>query len=94
MKKIEKKLTDSEKNQYDQLYGITRDEYKSKTFFNMTKLGDFVRYLIDDDRHVKATTNNPNSSRSHSLIFVKFKKGENDTVGPTLIVGDFVGVEK
>ena len=85
-------LSDSENNQYDQLSGITRDNYKSKTFFNNTKLGDFVRYLIDDDRHVKATTNNPNSSRSHSLIFVKFKGSENSD-GPTLIVGDFAGVE-
>ena len=85
-------LSDSENNQYDQLSGITRDDYKSKTFFNNTKLGDFVRYLIDDDRHVKATTNNPNSSRSHSLIFVKFKGSENSD-GPTLIVGDFAGVE-
>ena len=85
-------LSESENNQYDQLSGIAKDDYKSKKFINMTKLGDFVRYLIDDDRHVKATTNNPNSSRSHSLIFVKFKGSENSD-GPTLIVGDFAGVE-
>ena len=98
LKKLQKKVdnkiaTQLENSQYEQLYLIDRSNYKSKTFTKTTKLGDFVRYLIDDDRHVKATTNNPNSSRSHSLIFVKFKKGEDDTDGPTLIVGDFAGVE-
>ena len=72
--------------------------FVKKTFEEGEELGNFVRYLIDDDRHVKATTNNPNSSRSHSLIFVKFKKEknskkENSDDGPTLIVGDFAGVE-
>ena len=66
--------------------------FVKKTFEEGEELGNFVRYLIDDDRHVKATTNNPNSSRSHSLIFVKFKESE-ESDGPTLIVGDFAGVE-
>ena len=93
-KKVDNKTaTELETSQYNQLTLVKNDKYKSKTFTKVTKLGDFVRYLIDDDRHVKATTNNPNSSRSHSLIFVKFKKKEEDTNGPTLIVGDFAGVE-
>ena len=50
-----------------------------------------IEYLIDKDRLVKATTNNPQSSRSHSLAFIKFKKSD-DTPG-YLIVGDFAGVE-
>ena len=52
-------------------------------------------HLIDKDRHVKATTNNPNSSRSHSLVFVKLMKkagGDKEKKG-FLIVGDFAGVE-
>lgn len=85
-------ITDLETKQSEQLKDVITGDYKSKTFTKGTKLGDFVRYLIDDDRHVKATTNNPNSSRSHSLIFVKFKQSE-ESDGPTLIVGDFAGVE-
>jgi len=38
------------------------------------KLGEVLIYIIDKDRHVKATPNNINSSRSHSLIFVTFSK--------------------
>ena len=57
-----------------------------------------IEYLIDKDRLVKATTNNPQSSRSHSFAFIKFynKPGANsDTTVPNgyLIVGDFAGVE-
>ena len=59
-------------------------------FDEWSKIGDVIRYLIDTDRHVKATTNNPNSSRSHSLIFVNLKKGGKNAY---LIVGDFAGVE-
>lgn len=59
-------------------------------FPQWSKIGDVIRYLIDTDRHVKATTNNPNSSRSHSLIFVNLKKGNKNAY---LIVGDFAGVE-
>ena len=63
---------------------------KITTFKEGTTLGELMIYLIDTDRHVKATTNNPNSSRSHSLIFVKFT---NETKTAHLIVGDFAGVE-
>jgi hypothetical protein len=46
--------------------------------------------LIDTDRFVKATTNNPNSSRSHTLVFVKLLGKEK--IG-NIIIGDFAGVE-
>ena len=65
-------------------------ENKETTFKPGTTLGELMIYLIDTDRHVKATTNNPNSSRSHSLIFVKFTNEEKTA---HLIVGDFAGVE-
>lgn len=59
-----------------------------------TPIGEIMIHLIDKDRHVKATTNNPNSSRSHSLIFVKLSKpGETTPKQAHLIVGDFAGVE-
>jgi len=73
----------------DGQYDTTRDT------LNINKnasLGLILRYLIDIDRFVKATTNNPNSSRSHVLLFITFLKDQ-DTNGPTLIVGDFAGVE-
>ena len=65
------------------------------TFAEGESVGKVLIHLIDKDRHVKATTNNPNSSRSHSLVFVKLMKKEGETVTKTgfLIVGDFAGVE-
>jgi hypothetical protein len=63
-------------------------------FAKGTKLGKVVIHLVDSDRFVKATTNNPNSSRSHTLIFIKFQRqvdGRNEET--TLMVGDFAGVE-
>ena len=65
----------------------------AKTFNQYESLGNVIIYLIDTDRHVKATTNNPNSSRSHSLIFVNFKSSSDEKKNAYLIVGDFAGVE-
>ena len=56
--------------------------------YNLSKI---IAHTIDTDRLVKATTNNPNSSRSHVLVFVKLDPDRED--GPCLIVGDFAGVE-
>jgi len=53
-------------------------------------LGEIIINLVDTDRLVKATTNNPNSSRSHTLVFLKLKKGDEEA---NIIVGDFAGVE-
>ena len=64
---------------------------ETTTFDSNTSLGEMVIHLIDNDRFVSATTNNPNSSRSHSLIFIKLLKANNDST--TLIIGDFAGVE-
>ena len=71
------------------------DEQKTHTFKQNVDLGSVVNYLIDTDRHVKATTNNPNSSRSHCLVFVKMirKEPKKDEGNGYLIVGDFAGVE-
>lgn len=67
---------------------------KETVFKTGTKLGEVIIHLIDTDRFVKATTNNPNSSRSHTLVFVKLigeTNGENKT--GNIIIGDFAGVE-
>ena len=65
-----------------------------------TSLGETMIYLIDTDRFVKSTTNNPNSSRSHVLVFVKLINvdpeeidGEMPSQTINFIVGDFAGVE-
>jgi len=70
-------------------------------------MGNLLIYLIDSDRFVKATTNNPNSSRSHVLLFLKMElsderieeQNKEDFAGKKLakfvdiVIGDFAGVE-
>lgn len=60
-----------------------------------TTLSRVIKQALDDDRLTRATTNNPNSSRSHVLIMIRMI---DDLPGdgqdrPYLIVGDFAGVE-
>jgi len=62
-----------------------------KTFENM---GQVLKQLVDVDRYVKATTNNPQSSRSHVLVFIQFCSDDAGTVPiRNLIIGDFAGKE-
>jgi chromosome segregation ATPase len=72
----------------------TSDLQQKKVFEKGSPLGEVLIHMIDKDRFVKATTNNPNSSRSHSLVFITFV-GTNGIVNKkrTLIIGDFAGVE-
>ena len=67
----------------------------TKLSFNAgTQFGEVLKDLIDTDRFVKPTPNNPDSSRSHSLIYIKLEKDSGD--GPEflhLFIGDFAGVE-
>ena len=59
-----------------------------------TTLSELLELLIDIDRHVMATPNNPQSSRSHVLAFIKFQNISGiKQRNPTLTVGDFAGVE-
>jgi hypothetical protein len=52
-----------------------------------------IEYLIDKDRLVNATPNNPQSSRSHSFAFIKFISESTPPTNSYLIVGDFAGIE-
>lgn len=73
-----------------------RTGVNNKVFKPNDEMGEIIEYLIDTDRLVKATTNNPNSSRSHVLCFIKFstgKEGEQNKNKPVLIIGDLAGVE-
>jgi hypothetical protein len=63
---------------------------------NKSSLGEVIIHLVDTDRLVKATTNNPNSSRSHVLVFIQFQGAQSNATNkkrPLLIIGDFAGVE-
>jgi len=67
---------------------------KTKTIFEAdSKLGEVIIHLIDTDRFVKATTNNPNSSRSHTLVFVKLVDNTSKNPEGNIVIGDFAGVE-
>jgi hypothetical protein len=73
----------------------SRHVYRSKEeegyiFKPSNDLGEVMQYLIDTDRLVKATTNNPNSSRSHVLCFLKLTGGPETAY---IIFGDLAGVE-
>lgn len=65
----------------------------------INELGDFVLTLVDRIRMVNPTTNNPQSSRSHLLIYIKVPVLVNGQVpsNPTkykyLVFGDLAGVE-
>jgi hypothetical protein len=70
-----------------------RQHFEKETVFKQgSKLGEVIIHLIDTDRFVKATTNNPNSSRSHTLVFVKLINNTKNKIG-NIIIGDFAGVE-
>jgi hypothetical protein len=62
-------------------------------FTTETLFADILTIMVDLDRFVKATTNNPQSSRSHTLIFLDFYEKKDLKNPKTVIVGDFAGVE-
>ena len=68
-----------------------RHNLKEQGFFGDRSFGGVLQYLIDKDRFVKPTTNNPDSSRSHSLIYIVLS----DANGTKLRIGlaDLAGVE-
>jgi len=95
--------------QVDVDYTVSGDLNKvaklKRSFKENTLLGELLIYLIDTDRFVKATTNNPNSSRSHTLVYLEFTNEsleitneslelkDNQVKTCKLIIGDFAGVE-
>ena len=87
---LSEKYIHSTHHQYRMINKERNDIEKETVFKKGTKLGEVIIHLIDTDRFVKATTNNPNSSRSHTLVFVKLIGKEK--IG-NIIIGDFAGVE-
>jgi hypothetical protein len=85
---IEKFVLDSNNSQdYE-----TKHSYRKPGDIPKDNFGKLLEYLIDNDRLVKATTNNLQSSRSHSFAFIKFIR-QSEPKNGYLIVGDFAGVE-
>ena len=68
-------------------YRTQKEEFRFEPGEN---IGTIINYVISTDRLVKATTNNPVSSRSHVLCFLKLK---NDKKEANIIIGDLAGVE-
>ena len=69
---------------------------KLKEYDSQTNLGEFIVGVMDSKRSIAATTNNPISSRSHMIIFVRLRKsvdGGFDDKQPYLVICDFAGVE-
>ena len=60
---------------------------------NPSTLSEALIYLIDTDRFVKATTNNPSSSRSHSILYLTLKKTADDTKPIRIVLCDLAGIE-
>ena len=88
MKLINGHFQSGENEQY------TNSLSQTTTDLSNMSIGQILSHVIDVDRLIKATTNNPVSSRSHVVVVLKFgKDSSTDSVGPYLIVGDFAGVE-
>ena len=96
------------KDTYDFIFDKEKNEFLSKEkiihqnkhgtknikdFTEKTPIGDVIIHMIDIDRLIFGTTNNPRSSRSHALIFLKLKYKISQSKDVYLIIGDFAGVE-
>ena len=73
---------------------VIRDNIKTEHAH--ISLETVIQYYINVDRRTRGTTNNPSSSRSHVLVFINFRDSQILRVKaqtPSLIIGDFAGVE-
>ena len=81
-------VSDDEGNSCDQ--PGSWPEFKEKVFKTQNEqveLGSFIEFLVDKDRFVKATTNNPQSSRSHTLVYIELVNTEKSISNKQLIEG-------
>lgn len=58
-----------------------------------SSIGEIISFMVDKDRLVSTTTNNPQSSRSHVLIQLKLFDEKNPDDFVFCFVGDFAGLE-
>ncbi len=59
---------------------------------DLKTMGEIMIELIDKNRFVKATTNNPQSSRSHSMTYLELIHNTTGKKG-YIIIGDYAGIE-
>ncbi len=88
-------LNEDKDKEHESTHKYREKNSETKTFEKNANMGDVMIYLIDQDRFVKATTNNPQSSRSHSMIYLKLtnETSEKSEKSGYIIVGDYAGVE-
>lgn len=85
------KYSDVKKSKTDCCEDIETDLEFKNTSTSDIQLREYIIKIMEEKRIIEATTNNPVSSRSHVILFVRFKKqGANS---PYLICCDFAGVE-
>lgn len=85
-----------ESNEWVMKENSNLEDVKGVQFSQGLNIGKYIVTIMDNKRSIKATTNNPQSSRSHMIIFVKFKNKKSQIAGekePYLIICDFAGVE-
>jgi hypothetical protein len=101
---LQENVSYTSRHLYRQLINTPEAVVPIKDFNQNDDIGTVMQYIIDDDRLVKATPNNPMSSRSHVLCYLKFSKEnsdakdksdakENSNTEANLIFGDLAGVE-
>jgi hypothetical protein len=94
-------LSQQQKWMYDDKNNDPSSSNDSLPEFNSeeTDLGQYIVTIMNNQRSINATTNNPVSSRSHMIIFIRLRKtiedrpDEYESDQPYLIVCDFAGVE-
>jgi hypothetical protein len=79
-----------EKYKRDNNYTLLSEELKNDIKYIYEDIGNYTVNVMETARFIAATTNNPVSSRSHMLIFFKFK---NKSESVNLVVLDAAGVE-
>jgi len=82
--RTDKELSDSDLKSYIFNSVASHLSVTNRKFSANSSLGELVTYLVDTDRLVKATTNNPNSSRSHTLVYLKFTLVDCHAIGMKL----------
>ena len=82
-------------NDADGIDAITKEAKNYINKYNSGKLplSVILQLLIDEKRKISATSNNPQSSRSHVIAIIEFNTIDNTDESVKLMVGDFAGVE-
>ena len=91
-------MTDDEYKKVVHQYRFNEQEIQNQTDgeSGLRNMGEVIVNMVDKDRLVKATPNNPQSSRNHTVVYIQLEAeatGEDEKKKAFLFVGDFAGVE-